>query len=218
MNFAITVVFLVGFIAAVAFFIKAILKSIGNEKKLKKLLLEPKGVCNIPKEPFEGSLYFCAIVTSNFDLAILAEKQIRNTLENYPLFDWGIFCRTAEACRKKLNIHLLVECFANILKRNNAPQDLLKKIFFCLKNSETNWKNESGIKPSDYLAELLKYHQQDNNVAECYKILGLKKKATKNQVKKAYHKLASVYHPDKGGKIEAFQQIQKAYEIIIKQF
>ena len=32
-----------------------------------------------------------------------------------------------------------------------------------------------------------------------YKILGVSNKATNTEIRKAYHKLAHKYHPDKGG-------------------
>jgi curved DNA-binding protein len=51
-----------------------------------------------------------------------------------------------------------------------------------------------------------------------YKILGVDKKATPEQIKKAYRKLAVQYHPDKNqGNKEAedkFKQINEAYEVI----
>mmetsp|Transcript_6533 Transcript_6533/g.15848 ORF Transcript_6533/g.15848 Transcript_6533/m.15848 type:complete len:473 (-) Transcript_6533:109-1527(-) len=47
-----------------------------------------------------------------------------------------------------------------------------------------------------------------------YKILGVEKKATSRQIKKAYFKLARVHHPDKGGDEEKFKEIQKAYDTL----
>jgi curved DNA-binding protein CbpA len=53
-----------------------------------------------------------------------------------------------------------------------------------------------------------------------YDILGLTKDATPPQIKKAYHKLAKKYHPDKNaGSIssaEKFRQIKEAYEVLMK--
>ena len=41
------------------------------------------------------------------------------------------------------------------------------------------------------------------------------KKATNGEIKKAYHKLALVEHPDKGGDVEKFKKIQAAYEVCV---
>jgi DnaJ like chaperone protein len=63
------------------------------------------------------------------------------------------------------------------------------------------------------------------NVDSDYKILGIDEKATDEEVKKAYRKMAVAHHPDKvaqmgeeyqKGAKEKFQQIQDAYEAIKK--
>lgn len=48
-----------------------------------------------------------------------------------------------------------------------------------------------------------------------YKVLGLTPGASEDEVKKAYRKLASKHHPDKGGDTAKFQEIQVAYDAII---
>lgn len=48
-----------------------------------------------------------------------------------------------------------------------------------------------------------------------YKILGLEKSASEEDVKKAYRKLAHQYHPDKtGGNADRFKEINEAYQIL----
>ncbi|MFA6278924.1 MAG: molecular chaperone DnaJ [Candidatus Paceibacterota bacterium] len=48
-----------------------------------------------------------------------------------------------------------------------------------------------------------------------YNVLGIDKKATKEDVKKAFRKLAHKYHPDKGGTDESkFKEITEAYSIL----
>lgn len=47
-----------------------------------------------------------------------------------------------------------------------------------------------------------------------YSILGVNKKATPEEIKKAYRKLASQHHPDKGGDTATFQKIQEAYSVL----
>ncbi|MET7000022.1 J domain-containing protein [Chitinophaga defluvii] len=56
------------------------------------------------------------------------------------------------------------------------------------------------------------------DVKDYYKILGIDKSATADQVKKAYRKLAVKYHPDKnpGDKVaeDKFKEINEAYEVL----
>ena len=47
-----------------------------------------------------------------------------------------------------------------------------------------------------------------------YKTLGIERGASEDDVKRAYRKLASIHHPDKGGDTAKFQEIQAAYEAI----
>lgn len=47
-----------------------------------------------------------------------------------------------------------------------------------------------------------------------YSVLGVNKNSSQEEIKKAYRKLASQYHPDKGGDKEKFQQIQEAYSVL----
>lgn len=47
-----------------------------------------------------------------------------------------------------------------------------------------------------------------------YSTLGVAKNATPDEIKKAYRKLASQHHPDKGGDTAMFQKIEEAYRIL----
>lgn len=48
-----------------------------------------------------------------------------------------------------------------------------------------------------------------------YEILGVDKKASKEEIKKAFHKLAHKYHPDKGsGDGEKFKEVSEAYSVL----
>jgi len=49
-----------------------------------------------------------------------------------------------------------------------------------------------------------------------YDTLGIKPGASQDEIKKAYRKLASKHHPDKGGDTKKFQEIQKAYDGLLK--
>jgi curved DNA-binding protein len=47
-----------------------------------------------------------------------------------------------------------------------------------------------------------------------YETLGVPRTATQDEIKKAYRKLASQHHPDKGGDTVMFQKIQTAYDTL----
>lgn len=47
-----------------------------------------------------------------------------------------------------------------------------------------------------------------------YQVLGVDQKASADEIKRAYRKLASQHHPDKGGDKTRFQEIQAAYDTL----
>jgi len=51
-------------------------------------------------------------------------------------------------------------------------------------------------------------------MADHYQTLGVAKNASPDDIKKAYRKLASQHHPDKGGDTARFQEIQTAYDTL----
>jgi DnaJ homolog subfamily A member 2 len=51
-------------------------------------------------------------------------------------------------------------------------------------------------------------------MASLYDRLGIKRGSNSDEVRKAYKKMALQHHPDKGGDIEKFKEIQRAYEIL----
>ncbi len=51
-------------------------------------------------------------------------------------------------------------------------------------------------------------------MSDYYTTLGLSKNASQDEIKKAFRRLASQHHPDKGGDTKKFQEIQAAYETL----
>lgn len=51
-------------------------------------------------------------------------------------------------------------------------------------------------------------------MSDYYQTLGIDRSASQDDIKRAYRKLASQYHPDKGGDKEKFQEIQAAYSVL----
>lgn len=47
-----------------------------------------------------------------------------------------------------------------------------------------------------------------------YDVLGIEKGAKKEDIKKAFYKLASKYHPDKGGDEAKFKEVNEAYQVL----
>lgn len=68
-------------------------------------------------------------------------------------------------------------------------------------------------------AELLKENGRhfmalDNVLART--VLGVDKDATQEEIKTAYRRKAMKYHPDRGGELETFREIQAAYELLTR--
>ena len=47
-----------------------------------------------------------------------------------------------------------------------------------------------------------------------YEILGISRGASKEEIKKAFRELAHKYHPDKGGDVARFKEINEAYQVL----
>ena len=65
------------------------------------------------------------------------------------------------------------------------------------------------------------HDDDDNSLSEIdnkklYEVLGVDQKATQDEIKKAFRKLAIQTHPDKGGDPEKFKEVNAAYEVLSK--
>ncbi|KAL8732315.1 MAG: hypothetical protein Q9181_004002, partial [Wetmoreana brouardii] len=75
--------------------------------------------------------------------------------------------------------------------------------------------SEPGIQKDIQTAEL---ELKKSKRKDYYKLLGVEKDASENEIKKAYRKLAIVHHPDKNpddeSAAEKFKEIGEAYECL----
>eukprot|EP00854_Cymbomonas_tetramitiformis_P030287 gene30287-37837_t len=53
------------------------------------------------------------------------------------------------------------------------------------------------------------------DVARCFTTLGLPKYAKEAEVRRAYRNLVRLEHPDKGGDVDKFKEIQRAYDTLV---
>ena len=87
--------------------------------------------------------------------------------------------------------------------------------------AETEENNTSEGTQDDSQQQSTGETQEEENVIEMgdednpYWVLGVDENADKETIKKAYRKLAKEYHPDKGGDVDKFNAINKAYEQLL---
>lgn len=56
--------------------------------------------------------------------------------------------------------------------------------------------------------------EKEIDTEKFYKIVGVEKNATLDEIKKAFKKQALKQHPDKGGDVEKFKELSVAYEVL----
>lgn len=84
------------------------------------------------------------------------------------------------------------------------------------------WRQRSGCNPSLFAAERLHKHSRALSIGsqrDPYSVLGVRRGASKEEVKKAYRKLAMTWHPDRNkspGAEAKFKEITEAYTAINK--
>lgn len=190
-----------------------------QERQSKKLMEEAR--CSKADEPFAGAVLVCALCVYTLDDLSLACEEVKAVLGKSYRAPWTSFCRSA-ADSSFLNGDLIAESLAAVLLKSleKGEEPPLKDIFELLEISEFDWDKKRGEKPSVYLASLLNYRLENDELSTAYAILGLKRGAKLSEVKKAHRKLAAKFHPDLRGKSSEseFLRIQKAYEVIALNF
>lgn len=204
-----------GFAAGV--FTEIIVHRIQEERKIRNQV-ENGGNLSDCSEPFPGALYACALAVYSLGESSVAAREAEVIFGKKYKADWNTFCRSA-AESALLNGDLISEYLASaLLKAMGKKQAVpLAEIFKLLQVSEFNWDEKRGEKPSVYLAQLLNYRCDSDELADDYSVLGLKNGASVAEVKKAHRKLAALYHPDTGTEKNdtEFIRVQKAYEKIM---
>jgi curved DNA-binding protein CbpA len=49
---------------------------------------------------------------------------------------------------------------------------------------------------------------------DLYRLLGLKRGATRDEIRKAYRRMAKIFHPDSGGSVQQFSALATAHEVL----
>ena len=86
----------------------------------------------------------------------------------------------------------------------------------------TRWYDDSNFfgnpfqeerRPRDFYEEDEGYEGYDSH--NSYKVLGLKRSSSQEEIKLAFRQKARETHPDKGGDAEEFKKVREAYECLI---
>ena len=102
-------------------------------------------------------------------------------------------------------------------KESTITDEETEKIKKVAKEKREQYKKEAEEfrkKYGDPFGKILKGFGFDDN----HKILGVDRTASKDEVKKAYRNLCKKHHPDVGGNIEKFREINEAYEMLIAKY
>lgn len=75
------------------------------------------------------------------------------------------------------------------------------------RGNRSRWYDTFYQSPEMYFAEV-----RSDSRPECFEILGVELGASEKEVKSAYFRLAKSAHPDAGGDVDKFKELQKAYE------
>lgn len=203
----------------VGIFLEIILKRKNEEILLKQYLSDYDFDVRI-EEPETGSILLGAIAISSCN----SIKFVANQFEcNFDTLSLEKLLPIFQVCEqiKNPNVDLWTERLASKLIKSKRT-DLAEKYINILCTTEFAWgERNRGVKPSEYLANLLNKTKANDELSIICSILGISKTSSTEDAKSAFRKLASKYHPDKLGKISEkqkkdsenyFIEVQKAYE------
>lgn len=78
----------------------------------------------------------------------------------------------------------------------------------------TSWQREE-TPPNQQRTYTFHYDVVDENDETYYDVLGVRKTASVDEIKRAYRAAAKVYHPDQGGSAELFKKATKAKDTLV---
>jgi hypothetical protein len=92
-----------------------------------------------------------------------------------------------------------------------AENEKAVKIADAIRKAINSTQNKMTVYENTNTKDIAKTADAKKYTKDYYKIMGLQRNATPEEIKKAYHKLALIYHPDKGGDVTKFTELGEAY-------
>lgn len=206
------------------FFVETIIHRNQEIKKLAGILNTPSASSAIA-EPFEGAALVAELTWFCAGSEYAAADALSRTFPEFSGTDWEILCRAAGAI-ETINADLVAECLAAVLRKADDT-GLPERVFKLLSAVEFGWRDERGTKPSEYIASLLSYTPVTTEYEKACTLLGVSVTADMNEIKKAWRKLAALYHPDTTGALspeqqkvaeDMFRRVQEAYDLICGEY
>jgi hypothetical protein len=106
------------------------------------------------------------------------------------------------------------------MSAEDKPKEELPELYsggcyFQYKYKEENFYDDSNFFGNPFQDDFKSQRESEEEENENYKILGLKKSASDEDIKQAFRDKARETHPDKGGTPEDFREVREAYESLI---
>lgn len=206
------------------FFVETIIHRNAEIKLLAGMLKKPSSSAPIV-EPFEGAALCAELTWFCAGSEYAAASALQRTFPECSGTDWELLCRAAGSI-ETINADLVAECLAAVL-RKSQDKELPARIFRLLSAVEFGWRDERGTRPSEYMTSLLSYAPVTSEYENACLLLGVSVSADMNEIKKAWRKLAALYHPDTTGALspeqqkvaeDMFRRCQAAYELVCEQY